>query len=184
MTRLAQVVQEALDILEWSDDIDDDEASGKSQLATDALISGQPCDIFIETHEQQDDICVYIYLPFRIRATHYPEACQLVNAINVQARHGHLEILPKTGKLRLKLSADVKGANPSGMFVVRMLQGGNAILCNWMGALAAVGITGRSASEALDLVASAKAAVADRSTTADNPIPEETITPQGSRTLH
>lgn len=56
MTRLAQVVQEALDILEWSDDIDDDEASGKSQLATDALISGQPCDIFIETHEQQDDI--------------------------------------------------------------------------------------------------------------------------------
>ena len=69
----------------------------------------------------------------------------LVNAINTDARHGHLEIVAESGRIRLVVSADVEGANPTGLFVVRMLQGGEAILSHWIGALAAVAISGRPA---------------------------------------
>ena len=40
------------------------------------------------------------------------------------------------------VSADVEGANPTGVFVVRMLQFVEAILGHWIGALAAVAISG------------------------------------------
>ena len=184
MTRLAQVVQEALDHLDWQDTIDDDEAAGQSQVATGAIIDGQPCDIFINTHEQQDAISVFVYLPFRVKAAHYPEACMLVNAINVDARHGHLEILPETGKLRLVVSADVEGASPGGIFVVRMLQCGEAIISHWLGALAAVAVTGRPAAEVLAAVASDEATAGESAATADKPAPEQTIAPPEPRTLH
>ena len=149
MTRLAAIVQEALDDLEWTDDIEDDEEAGKSRVTTGAMVAGQPCDIYIDTHEQHDAISIYIYLPFRVAAENYPQACMLINAINVDARHGHLEILRDGGRIRLVASADVEGAAPTGIFVVRMIQSADAILSHWMWALAAVAVSGQTADELL-----------------------------------
>lgn len=145
MTRLAAIVQEALDDLEWTDEIEDDEEAGKSRVTTGAMVAGQPCDIYIDTHEQHDAISIYIYLPFRVAAENYPQACMLINAINVDARHGHLEILRDGGRIRLVASADVEGAAPTGIFVVRMIQSADAILSHWMWALAAVAVSGQTA---------------------------------------
>lgn len=149
MTRLAAIVQEALDYFEWTDDIEDDEEAGKSRVTTGAMVAGQPCDIYIDTHEQHDAISLYIYLPFRVAAENYPQACMLINAINVDARHGHLEILRDGGRIRLVASADVEGAAPTGIFVVRMVQLADAILTHWMWALAAVAVSGQTADELL-----------------------------------
>ena len=145
MTRLAAIVQEALDDLEWTDEIEDDEEAGKSRVTTGAMVAGQPCNIFIDTHEQLDAISLYIYLPFCVTAENYPQACMLINSINVQARHGHLEILRDGGRIRLVASADVEGAAPTGIFVVRMVQLADAILSHWMWALAAVAVSGQTA---------------------------------------
>ena len=77
---------------------------------------------------QSDSISVFLYLPFRVKTAHYPEACMLVNAIKADARHGHLEIVAESGRIRLVVSDDVEGANPTGVFVMRMLQCVEAIL--------------------------------------------------------
>ena len=158
MTRLSAIVQDALDQLEWEDEITVDEAADTSQLHTVVHIDDQPCKVYIDTHEQSDSISVFLYLPFRVKTAHYPEACMLINAINADARHGHLEILAESGRIRLVVSADVEGANPTGVFVVRMLQCGEAILSHWIGALAAVAVTGRPAKEVLVVLANKEAA--------------------------
>ncbi len=149
MTPLALIVQDALDQLEWQDEISVDEAAGTSQLKTLVDLEDQSCPVYIDTHEASDSISVFLYLPFCVKAAHYPEACMLVNAINTAARHGHLEIVADSGRIRLVVSADVEGANPTGLFVVRMLQCGQALLSHWMGALAAVAISGRPAAAVL-----------------------------------
>ncbi len=154
MTRLAAIVQEALDYFEWTDEIDDDEEAGKSRVTTGAMVAGQPCDIYIDTYEQLDAISLYVYLPFRVAAENYPQACMLINAINVDARHGHLEILRDGGRIRLVASADVEGATPTGIFVVRMVQLADAILAHWMWALAAVAVCGQTADALLTEAAS------------------------------
>jgi hypothetical protein len=145
MTRLAAIVQEALDYFEWTDEIEDDEEAGKSRVTTGAMVEGQPCDIYIDTHEQLDAISIFFYLPFRVTAKNYPQACMLINAINVKARHGHLEILQDGGRIRLVASADIEGATPTGIFVVRMVQLADATLSDWMWALAAVAVSGQTA---------------------------------------
>ena len=67
MTRLARIVQDALDHLGWTADIPDDEAAGQSHLATDAFIDDQPCGVFIDTDERPEVISVYIYPPFQVK---------------------------------------------------------------------------------------------------------------------
>ena len=131
MNRLARIVQDALDHLGWTADIPYDEAAGQSHLATDAFIDDQPCGVFIDTDERPEAISVYIYPPFQVKPAFYPEAGLLINAINVQARQGHLEIPPESRKMRLVVSAGIEGVTPTGLFVMRMLQFGDAILSRW-----------------------------------------------------
>jgi len=184
MTRLARIVQDALDHLGWTADIVDDEASGQSHLATDAFIDDQPCGVFIDTDERLEAISVYIYPPFQVKPAYYSEACLLINAINVQARHGHLEILPKTGKVRLVFFAGIEGVSPTGLFVVRMLQFGDAILSRWMESLAAVAITGRPAEEVLAELANKEAAAEQAKAGGDRTAPAAASNTANPCTLH
>ena len=154
MTRLGAIVQQALEQLEWQDEISLDEEQGTSQVRTEVQIDGQLCELFIDTHEATDSIAVFFYLPFRVKAGAYAEACQFINAVNSRTRHGHLEILRDSGRLRMVVSADVEGAAPTGAFVVQMIHLGVNTLATWMGDLAAVALSNRSAEELL--------AVADR----------------------
>ena len=157
MTRLARAVQDALDHLDWTAEIADDEAAGQSHLATDAFIDDQPCGVFIDTDERLEAISVYIYPPFQVKPAYYPEACLLINAINVQARHGHLEIPPESRKVRLVVSAGIEGLTPTGLFFVRMLQAGDDMFSRWMVSLAAVAVPGRPAKEDLAALANKEA---------------------------
>ncbi len=160
MTRLGAVVQQALDHLEWQDEISLDAPAGTSQVRTDVQIDDQPCGLYIDTHEATDTIAVFFYLPFRVRAEGYAEACQFINAVNSRTRHGHLEILRDNGRVRMVVSADVEGAAPTGAFVVKMLHLGVNTLATWMGSLAAVAVTGGPAAEILAAAPPAEAAEA------------------------
>ena len=149
MTRLGALVQEALDQLGWQGDLTLDEASGTSRFSSMILIQDQPCELFIDAHEESDFIGVYYYPPFRAKADCYPETCLLINAINNRTRHGHLEILRSNGRLRMVVSADVEGASPTGVFVAQMMRCGADILSDWMGELAAVAVGNRRADDVL-----------------------------------
>lgn len=149
MTRLGTLVQEALALLEWAGDLTDDEAAGTSQLQTLITIDDQPCSLYIDTREETDFIGVFFYPPFRAKAAAYPETCLLINAINTRTRHGHLEVLRHNGRLRMVVSADVKGANPTGAFVAHLMRYGADCLFTWMGELAAVAVGNRRADDVL-----------------------------------
>ena len=149
MTRLGTLVQEALAQLEWAGDLTDDEAAGTSQLQTLITIDDQPCSLYIDTREEKDYIGVFFYPPFRAKAAAYPETCLLINAINTRTRHGHLEVLRHNGRLRMVVSADVKGANPTGAFVAHLMRYGADCLFTWMGELAAVAVGNRQAADVL-----------------------------------
>jgi len=149
MTRLGAIVQQALDQMEWQDELSLDEEKGTSQVQTKIQIDAQPCELYIDTHEATDSIAVFFYLPFRVKADAQAEACQLINAVNTRTRHGHLEMLRDSGRLRLVVSADVEGAAPTGAFVVQMIQLGVNTLGTWMGELAAVALSNRTAEELL-----------------------------------
>ena len=149
MTRLGTLVQEALAQLEWAGDLTDDEAAGTSQLQTLITIDDQPCSLYIDTREEKDYIGVFFYPPFRAKAAAYPETCLLINAINTRIRHGHLEVLRHNGRLRMVVSADVGGANPSGVFVAHLMRYGADCLFTWMGELAAVAVGNRRADDVL-----------------------------------
>ena len=184
MTRLALIVQDALDQLEWQDEITVDEAAGTSQLKTLVNLEDQSCTVYIDTHEASDSISVYLYLPFCVMTAHYPEACMLVNAINTDARHGHLEIVADSGRIRLVVSADVEGANPTGLFVVRMLQCGQALLSHWMGALAAVAISGHPAAAVLAEMTTPAAEGESGAEGVAGATPAPVENPVAARTLH
>ncbi len=141
MTRLGAIVQQALDHLEWQDEISLDARAGTSQVRTEVQIDDQPCGLYIDTHEATDTIAVFFYLPFRVLAEGYAEACQFINAVNSRTRHGHLEILRDSGRVRMVVSADVEGAAPTGAFVVKMLHLGVNTLATWMRSLAAVAVS-------------------------------------------
>ena len=149
MTRLGTLVQEALAQLEWAGDLTDDEAAGTSQLQTLITLDDQPCSLYIDTREETNFIGVFFYPPFRAKAAAYPETCLLINAINSRTRHGHLEVLRHNGRLRMVVSADVKGANPTGVFVAHLMRYGADCLLAWMGELAAVAVGNRRADDVL-----------------------------------
>ena len=149
MTRLAAIVQEALDQLAWEGDLTTDEAAGTSQFSAGILIQHQPCQLYIDTREESDFVGVFFYPPFRVKADRYPETCLLINAINSRTRHGHLEIMRSTGHLRMVVSADVEGASPTGVFVAHMMRYGADTLSAWMGELAAVALGNRRADDVL-----------------------------------
>ena len=149
MTRLGTLVQDALAQLEWAGDLTDDEAAGTSQLQTLITIDDQPCSLYIDTREETDFIGVFFYPPFRAKADAYPETCLLINAINSRTRHGHLEVLQHNGRLRMVVSADVRGANPTGVFVEHLMRYGADCLLAWMGELAAVAVGHRPAADVL-----------------------------------
>ena len=149
MTRLGTLVQEALAQLEWAGELTADEAAGTSQLQTLITIDDQPCSLYIDTREEKDYIGVFFYPPFRAKAAAYPETCLLINAINTRTRHGHLEVLRHNGRLRMVVSADVKGANPTGAFVAHLMRYGADCLFTWMGELAAVAVGHRRADDVL-----------------------------------
>jgi len=149
MTRLTTLVQEALDQLEWQSELTPDEAAGSNRFTSVILIQDQPCELFIDTHEESDFVGVFYYPPFRVKADRYTEACLLINAINTRTRQGHLEILRNNGRLRMVISADVEGATPAGVFVAQMMRFGADTLSAWMGELAAVAMSNRSADEVM-----------------------------------
>lgn len=184
MTPLALIVQDALDQLEWQDEISVDEAAGTSQLKTLVDLEDQSCTVYIDTHEASDSISVFLYLPFCVKAAHYPEACMLVNAINAAARHGHLEIVAESGRIRLVVSAEVEGANPTGLLVVRMLQCGQALLSHWIGALAAVAISGRPAAAVLAEMTTSAAEGEPAVEGVEGATPAPVDKPAAARTLH
>ncbi len=149
MTRLGTLVQEALAQLAWAGELTADEAAGTSQLQTLITIDDQPCSLYIDTREEKDYIGVFFYPPFRAKAAAYPETCLLINAINTRIRHGHLEVLQHNGRLRMVVSADVEGANPTGAFVAHLMRYGADCLFTWMGELAAVAVGNRQAADVL-----------------------------------
>lgn len=149
MTRLGAIVQQALDQMEWQDELSFDEEKGTSQVRTEVQIDAQPCELYIDTHEATDSIAVFFYLPFRVKADAQAEACQFINAVNTRTRHGHLEMLRDSGRIRMVVSADVEGAAPSGQFVRGMIHLAVDTLSSWMGALAAVAVSNRTAEELL-----------------------------------
>ena len=108
----------------------------------------------------------------------------LVNAINADARHGHLEIVADSGRIRLVVSADVEGANPTGLFVVRMLQCGQALLSHWIGALAAVAISGRPAKAVLAEMTTPTAVEVPGAEGVAGATPAPVENPVAARTLH
>ena len=151
---------------------------------TDAFIDDQPCGVFINTDERLEAISVYIYPPFQVKPAYYPEACLLINAINVQARHGHLEIPPELRKVRLVVSAGIEGVTPSGLFFVRMLRVGDAILSRWMESLAAVAVSGRPAREVLAARANKEATAGQAQEGGERTAPAEVIDTAEPCTLH
>ena len=153
MTRLGTLVQEALAQLEWEGELTDDEAAGTSQLQTLITIDDQPCSLYVDTREEKDYIGVFFYPPFRAKADAYPETCLLINAINTRIRHGHLEVLQHNGRLRMVVSADVEGANPTGVYVAHLMNYGADGLFTWMGELAAVAVGHRRAVDVLAALA-------------------------------
>ena len=149
MTRLGTIVQEALDQLEWHGELTADEAAGTTRFSSVIHIQDQPCELFIDTHEESDFVGVFYYPPFRVKTDRYTETCLLINAINTRTRLGHLEILRNNGRLRMVVNADVEGASPTGVFVRQMMRLGADTLSNWMGELAAVALSNRSADDVL-----------------------------------
>ena len=150
MTRLAPLVKEALEILGWDDDIEDDEDAGKCVVNAQMTVKHQPCNVVIETHEASDTVCVLISPPFRVDEANRAEAYVLINAINRFNRIGRMEMDPEDGELRCVTGADVEGASPTGQFVVALLKANSGLLRHWMWALASVALTGRSAQSILE----------------------------------
>lgn len=149
MTRLAHIVHEFLELMEWTGDVEDDEAEGRCRLETGAYIGGQPCRVYVDTHDESDTVAFFVYLPFHANRAWHAEACVLANAINHRVRHGRLEIDPEDGELRFVVSADAEGVEPNGRFVRSMALIAKAVLSHWMGPIAAVCVCGRKAADVL-----------------------------------
>lgn len=152
MSKLGTVLQEFLDLNEWNDEIEDDEASGKARLNTRLTVAGQSCRLYIDAFDDGQtapSLSLFIYTPFRVNLENYSEACMVVNAINYQSRFVRFEINPSGGDLRAVASTDLRGAQVSGQHVDAMLDA--AVWCtdHWMPTLAAVAISGRSAADVL-----------------------------------
>lgn len=149
MTRLARIVHEFLELMEWSGDVEEEESEGRCRLETGASIGGQPCRVYLDTHDESDTVAFFVYLPFHANPDWHAEACVLANAINHRVRHGRLEIDPEDGELRFVVSADVEGVEPNGRFARSMAMIARAVLARWMGPIAAVCVSGRKAADVL-----------------------------------
>lgn len=150
MTRLGKLIAQFLERMDWHDEIEEDEPAGRVRLETRIRVAGQSCRLHVEASERSDSIALVMYPPFRVVEGQYAEACMLVNAINHRSRHGRFEIDPSDGELRFVVSADVEGAEPTGQFIVAMLNIANWMLERWLGELAAVSLSGRKAAEVLE----------------------------------
>jgi hypothetical protein len=149
MTKLGHLLQEFLDLAQWSGDIATHEDTGSSHLDTGATIDDQPCRIHVIASDTVDSIVVLVCPPFRVRTAKYAEACKLVNAINYRTALGRLEIDPQDGEIRYQHSSDVEFCQPTPEFIRSMIRFASGHLTHWMPALAEVAMTARTAEEIL-----------------------------------
>lgn len=151
MTRLCKYVQDFVELMAWSEEVEVevDEAHGTSRLGALINVDGQPCRLLVSAHEDSKAISVLLYPPFHVKEAKLAQACTLVNAINHATLHGRLELDPADGELRYRNSADAAFAEPSANLIRRMVDFAAGSLGYWMWALAEVGITDRTAKEIL-----------------------------------
>ena len=149
MTRLGNYLREYVDLMEWSDEVHDNERAGGARLRVSLLVDGQPCRLQVETSESNQSIHVALCLPFRVRPEKFTQACVLANGINRVSRHGRLEIDPADGALRYVNAASVQFIEPNAAFLRSMTDSAAGFLAYWMWAIAEVAISERDAGEIL-----------------------------------
>ena len=105
-----------------------------------------------------------------------------------EARTGRLDDPLQTcwqsGRICLVVSADVEGANPTGVFVMRMLQCGQALISHWMEALAAVAISGCPAAAVIAEMTTSETEYEPAAEGGEGATPAPADIPAAARTLH
>ena len=109
---LKEVFQEALDELEWADEIRHDDSDNSNYVNTLFGIDGQIYALLISTHEYSKTIKLYLTSPIRIPKARSKEGAYVLNYFNCCIPFGNLES-SEEGSVYYRWCIDVEGTTPS-----------------------------------------------------------------------
>jgi hypothetical protein len=120
---LKDLFQEALNELEWEDEILHDEDVDTDYINTSYGIDGQSYRLQIVTDEDSQTIRVMMMSPIRIPKARMREAAYVLNFLNTGIRAGNLQ-MSEDGSIHYRWNLDVEGSTPSTKQFVNMISAG------------------------------------------------------------
>ena len=149
LMRLAGLVQEWINKLEWNETVGLDEENQTSELNVSLNINDQSFNLWVETDEQKDWIKLYLYAPFNSLSNKYEDCIQLFNRINSRRRFGVIFLL-EDGRILFRHIIDVENTEPSIEMIDNMLGQATGLFENWFDEISSVALTKKTAQEIFD----------------------------------
>ena len=143
------VLEEFLELREWSDELTVDPENGTTMLDTGITVGGQSGRLIIEARDETDVVDAFIYYQFKGKASKTEQIVLLFNGIHLRFPFGRFEMTPE-GSIRWRDRVDFEGSQPSGLSIERLISPGWRVTADFAESIAAVSLTKMTAEEALD----------------------------------
>jgi hypothetical protein len=117
MSKFLDIAQEFLTSDEWPFERDDE----KGLLKTGITGDGVSFRVFIDAHDDVDQLLVYIYSPIQVPEEKRLAAAEFVCRANYALKIGNFELDMSDGEVRYKTSVDVEGSQLSPTMVKNLV---------------------------------------------------------------
>jgi len=139
--KIAKAIEGFIELAEWDDTVDIDEATGDSTLNTRYEIRNQVYDLFFEGDEKSEFLALYLYAPYRVIEGKSVDATLLVNFINDHYRYRGRLTVTDIGQIRYKEIIDTENIEASPEMLHNMLMSAGGLFEQHMEHLGAVALT-------------------------------------------
>ncbi len=147
--KLADVVQEWLNRLEWDDTVKQDEENQTSSLNVILSIKDQGFNLWFETDEKKEWLRLFLYAPFQALSHKFEDGIQLFNRINASRRFGAICLLDD-GRIVFRHTVDVENTQPSVDMIDNMLGQAIKLYETWFNEISSIALTNKTAQEVFD----------------------------------
>lgn len=139
--KIAEIIEAFVVDNEWDDEVEKNEATGESTLATHIGICNQAFDLYVEGDEETEWLSLFLYPPFKVIEGKFVDACMFFNYLNDNYMYRGRITITDNGRIRYKEIIDTEHLTPSVAMIHNMLFSGLKLFENNMEAIGAIALT-------------------------------------------